>query len=55
MWEHCLTHLENDPLSLDREVDWVIKHNLIEAYREQARPSADAIRASRCSTCSTTT
>ena len=26
--------------SLDREVDWVIKYNLIEAYREQARPPA---------------
>jgi proteasome accessory factor A len=32
MWEHCLTHLADDPLSLDREVDWVIKHKLIEAY-----------------------
>ena len=35
MWEHCLTTIENDPLKLDREVDWVIKHNLIEAYRER--------------------
>ncbi|MDY7106337.1 MAG: proteasome accessory factor PafA2 family protein, partial [Actinomycetota bacterium] len=35
MWEHCLTGLERDPLSLDKEVDWVIKHNLIEAYRER--------------------
>ena len=35
MWEHCLTQLESDPLKLDREVDWVIKHNLIEAYREK--------------------
>jgi proteasome accessory factor A len=33
MWEHCLTQLERDPFSLDREVDWVIKHKLIEAYR----------------------
>jgi len=32
MWEHCLTHLADDPLSLDREVDWVIKHKLIESY-----------------------
>jgi proteasome accessory factor A len=32
MWEHCLTRLADDPLSLDREVDWVIKHKLIEAY-----------------------
>jgi proteasome accessory factor A len=35
MWEHCLTQLEKDPFSLDRELDWVIKHNLIEAYRER--------------------
>src|SRR3989442_1320639 len=27
MWEHCLTALGKDPLSLDRECDWVIKHN----------------------------
>ncbi len=33
MWEHCLTKLADDPLTLDREVDWVIKHNLVEAYR----------------------
>ena len=35
MWEHCLTTIENDPLKLDREVDWVIKHNLIEQYRDK--------------------
>ncbi len=35
MWEHVLTQLESDPLKLDRELDWVIKHNLIEAYREK--------------------
>ncbi|HEX2023783.1 MAG TPA: proteasome accessory factor PafA2 family protein, partial [Acidimicrobiales bacterium] len=35
MWEHCLTKLEVDPLSLDRECDWVIKHRLVEAYRER--------------------
>ena len=35
MWEHCLKGLESDPLSLDRECDWVIKHKLIEAYRER--------------------
>lgn len=33
MWEHCMTRLETDPFSLDREVDWVIKHRLIEEYR----------------------
>jgi proteasome accessory factor A len=35
MWEHVLTGLESDPLSLDRECDWVTKHKLIEAYRER--------------------
>ncbi|MDH5519998.1 MAG: proteasome accessory factor PafA2 family protein, partial [Acidimicrobiia bacterium] len=35
MWEHVLTQLESDPLKLDRELDWVIKHNLIESYREK--------------------
>ncbi|MDQ3385798.1 MAG: Pup--protein ligase [Actinomycetota bacterium] len=35
MWEHCLTALGKDPLTLDRECDWVIKHKLIEAYREK--------------------
>jgi proteasome accessory factor A len=33
MWEHCISTIENDPLKLDREVDWVIKHRLIEAFR----------------------
>ena len=33
MWEHCVSTIENDPLKLDREVDWVIKHRLIEAFR----------------------
>jgi proteasome accessory factor A len=33
MWEHVMAGLETDPLSLDREIDWVTKHNLIEAYR----------------------
>src|ERR1700759_1227793 len=33
MWEHVMTHLEDDPLKLRTEVDWVIKHHMIEAYR----------------------
>ncbi len=32
MWEHCVTTIEDDPLKLDREVDWVIKHKLLDAY-----------------------
>jgi len=35
MWEHCLEGLEKDPWSLERECDWVIKHRLIERYRER--------------------
>ncbi len=35
MWQHVMAGLENDPLSLDREVDWVTKHNLVEAYRRR--------------------
>ena len=35
MWEYCLTGLESDPFKLDREVDWVIKHKLIEAYSDK--------------------
>ncbi len=32
MWEHLLTGLEKDPLSLRRECDWVAKYHLIEGY-----------------------
>ena len=54
MWEHCLKGLEKDPLSLDRECDWVTKHQLIEAYRARhGCPSATPRWP--CSTCSTTT
>jgi proteasome accessory factor A len=35
MWEHCLTTIADDPLKLDRELDWVIKYKLIESYRER--------------------
>ena len=35
MWEHVVSGLETDPLSLDREIDWVTKYNLIEAYRDR--------------------
>jgi proteasome accessory factor A len=33
MWEYLLTGLEKDPMSLSREVDWVMKLRLIEQYR----------------------
>ena len=35
MWGYCLERLEEDPLSLDRECDWVIKYRLIDAYRRR--------------------
>jgi proteasome accessory factor A len=42
MWEHLLTGIEKDPLTLDREVDWVMKHKILERYREQRHlPMAD--------------
>jgi proteasome accessory factor A len=34
-WERTLTALEEDPLSLHRELDWVAKHRLLEGYRER--------------------
>ncbi len=46
MWEHCVTTIENDPLKLDREVDWVIKYKLLEGFRERhqlSRPPAGAV------------
>jgi len=33
MWEHCMQAIEQDPLTLDREVDWVIKYHLLERYK----------------------
>ena len=35
MWEHVITTIERDPLELDREVDWVIKYKLLEAFRSK--------------------
>src|ERR687895_2010274 len=34
-WEAVLAALENEPLSLHRELDWVAKFRLLEAYRER--------------------
>jgi Pup amidohydrolase len=34
-WESVLAALETDPESLHRELDWVAKHRLLEAYRER--------------------
>ena len=35
MWEHLLTGLEKDPLTLHREVDWVAKYHLIDRYKQR--------------------
>ena len=35
MWEHTVTMLESDPMKLDTEIDWVIKLNLLESFRER--------------------
>ena len=32
-WEETLTGLESDPMSLARQLDWVAKYQLIDAYR----------------------
>ncbi len=37
MWQHCVEGIEKDPLSLETECDWVIKHRLVESYRERHR------------------
>jgi len=35
MWEHVLSQITKDPLKLDTELDWVIKHRLMSAYMEK--------------------
>ena len=35
MWEHVMVGLEDDPMTLNTELDWVIKYQLVEAYRER--------------------
>jgi proteasome accessory factor A len=34
-WSSVLTRLQRDPMSLDRELDWVIKLQLLERYRDK--------------------
>jgi proteasome accessory factor A len=54
MWEHVMVGLEDDPMTLNTELDWVIKYQLVEAYRE--RHGLDPGDPGwPCSTCSTTT
>ena len=42
MWEHVMAHLENDPLKLGTEVDWVIKYHLHRGVPRASRPPAHA-------------
>jgi proteasome accessory factor A len=44
MWEHCVTALENDPMTLGREVDWVIKYRIIEGFRDRHGLALDDAR-----------
>jgi len=41
MWERCIVALENDPLKLDREIDWVIKYKVIEEFRARHKLALD--------------
>lgn len=36
-WEETLAKLAQDPLQLNRELDWVIKYHLLHAYRQERR------------------
>jgi len=40
-WAFVLDRLEEEPMLLDRQLDWVIKRNLIEAYRSRHKLSWD--------------
>ncbi|HTN99197.1 MAG TPA: Pup--protein ligase, partial [Microthrixaceae bacterium] len=43
MWEHVMAGIEDDPLTMGREIDWVTKYNLIERYRTRHDlPMSDA-------------
>lgn len=40
-WEDVLTKLEEDPMQLDRKVDWVTKMNLLKAYGERTKQPSE--------------
>jgi proteasome accessory factor PafA2 len=44
-WEQVLDGLASDPMSLEREVDWVIKYRMIESYLEHKGLPWDSPRA----------
>jgi len=41
-WEYVLTKLEDDPMQLHHEIDWVIKLHLLQAYGERTNLSQEA-------------
>jgi Pup amidohydrolase len=43
-WEYVLCHLERDPLSLARELDWVIKWRLLTSYMDRHGDNWDSAR-----------
>jgi proteasome accessory factor PafA2 len=43
-WAYVLYHLEQDPLSLDRELDWVIKWRLLTSYMDRHGYDWDSAR-----------
>ncbi|MFI7589116.1 depupylase/deamidase Dop [Spongisporangium articulatum] len=43
-WESVLTRLEQDPMLLAREIDWVAKLRLLEGFRDREQLSWDAAR-----------
>ena len=53
-WEAVLTALEDDPLQLHRELDWVAKFRILEGYAS-ATASTGTTTSCGSSTCSTTT
>ncbi|MCU1490891.1 MAG: dop [Acidimicrobiaceae bacterium] len=45
-WEQVLVGLESDPASLSKQLDWIAKHELVEAYRERHQCGLDDPRVS---------
>lgn len=41
-WEYVLTKLEEEPMQLHREIDWIIKLHLLQAYGERTQLSPEA-------------
>jgi proteasome accessory factor A len=41
-WEYVLTKLEEDPMQLHQEIDWIIKLHLLQAYGERTNLSPEA-------------